>query len=77
MSLERLYRLGYGFTRQERRTAYEDALENGKEIATMLLNGLRHRKASQKALPLMALLCATIYCRVSFPAGSDLPGSRR
>jgi hypothetical protein len=46
MSLERLYRLGYGFTREERHTAYEDALENGKQIAGMLLNGLRHRKAS-------------------------------
>jgi hypothetical protein len=46
MSLERLYRLGYGFTRAERKTAYEDALENGKQIAGMLLNGLRHRKAS-------------------------------
>ena len=46
MSLERLYRLGYGFTRTERKAAYEDALENGKEIAGMLLNGLRHRKAS-------------------------------
>ena len=32
MSLERLYRLGYGFTRIERRAAYEDALENGKQI---------------------------------------------
>jgi hypothetical protein len=46
MSLERLYRLGYGFTRQERKAAYEDALQNGKEIASMLLSGLRHRKAS-------------------------------
>jgi hypothetical protein len=46
MSLERLYRLGYGFTRAERRVAYEDALENGKQIASMLLSGLRHRKAS-------------------------------
>ena len=45
-SLERLYRLGYGFTRSERRTAYEDAFENGKQIAGMLLEGLtRQRKA--------------------------------
>jgi len=45
-SLERLYRLGYGFTRAERRTAYEDAFENGKQIAGMLLEGLtRQRKA--------------------------------
>jgi uncharacterized protein (DUF697 family) len=46
MSLERLFRLGYGFTRTERRAAYEEALENGKQIASMLLSGLRHRKAS-------------------------------
>jgi hypothetical protein len=46
LSLERLYRLGYGFTRAERRTAYEDAFENGKQIAGMLLEGLtRQRKA--------------------------------
>ena len=46
LSLERLYRLGYGFTRIERRTAYEDAFENGKQIAGMLLEGLtRQRKA--------------------------------
>jgi hypothetical protein len=46
MSLERLYRLGYGFTRSERRAVYEDALENGKQIASMLLSGIRQRKAS-------------------------------
>jgi len=46
LSLERLYRLGYGFSRLERRTAYEDAYENGKQIAGMLLEGLtRQRKA--------------------------------
>ena len=42
----RLYRLGYGFTRLERRSAYEDAFDNGKQIAGMLLEGLtRQRKA--------------------------------
>jgi len=41
VSLERLYRLGYGFTRDERRAVYEDALENGRQIAGMLLDGLR------------------------------------
>lgn len=46
LSLERLYRLGYGFTRVERRRVYEDAFENGKQIAGMLLEGLtRQRKA--------------------------------
>ncbi len=41
VSLERLYRLGYGFTREERQAAYEEALENGKQIAGMLLDNLR------------------------------------
>jgi hypothetical protein len=46
LSLERLYRLGYGFTRSERRTVYEDAYENGRQIAGMLLEGLtRQRRA--------------------------------
>ena len=45
MSLERLYRLGYGFTRSERKAVYEEAYENGRQIAGMLLEGLRHRKA--------------------------------
>ncbi len=46
LSLERLYRVGYGFTRDERRAAYEEAYENGKQIASMLLETFRHRKAS-------------------------------
>jgi len=46
LSLERLYRIGYGFTRDERRTAYEEAYENGKQIASMLLESFRHQKAS-------------------------------
>jgi hypothetical protein len=41
MSLERLYRLGYGFTRAERKVAYEDAYEHGRQIARMLLVGLK------------------------------------
>jgi hypothetical protein len=46
LSLERLYRVGYGFTRDERRAAYEEAFENGKQIASMLLETFRHQKAS-------------------------------
>jgi hypothetical protein len=42
-SLERFYRLGYGLTRQERRALYEDACEHGRQIAGMLLEGLRQR----------------------------------
>jgi hypothetical protein len=45
VGLERLYRVGYGFTRDERRAVYEEAFEHGKEIAGMLLGGLRQRKA--------------------------------
>jgi hypothetical protein len=40
-SLERLYRLGYGFTREERKLVYEEAYEHGRQIAGMLLDGLR------------------------------------
>ncbi|HEX5431641.1 MAG TPA: hypothetical protein VFW83_06730 [Bryobacteraceae bacterium] len=45
LSLERFYRLGYGFTRIERRAVYEEALEHGRQIAGMLLEGLRARRA--------------------------------
>ena len=45
LSLERLYRLGYGFTRAERQTAYEEAYEHGKQIAGMLLESFRQRRA--------------------------------
>src|SRR5580692_2712172 len=41
VSLERLYRLGYGFTREERRAVYEEAYLNGRQLAEMLLAGLR------------------------------------
>ena len=44
-SLERLYRLGYGFTREERHAVYEEAYEYGRQIAGMLLAGMRQRKA--------------------------------
>jgi hypothetical protein len=46
LSLERLYRMGYGFTRAERHAAYEEAYEHGKQIAGMLLENFRHQKAS-------------------------------
>ena len=46
VSLERLYRLGYGFTRDERKAVYEEAYEHGRQIAGMLLAGMRQKKAS-------------------------------
>jgi hypothetical protein len=46
ISIEHMYSLGYGFTRAERRAVYEDAYEHGRQIAGMLLDGLRQRKAA-------------------------------
>jgi len=43
MSLERYYRLGRGYTRAERRLAYEDALKRGKTFAASLLEGLKRK----------------------------------
>lgn len=45
LSMERLYSLGYAYTRLERRAAYEDAFVRGKEVAQGLLEGLRRREA--------------------------------
>lgn len=44
LSIERLYRLGYGFTRAERAAVYEDAIRHGKEVARMLLAEFGHRR---------------------------------
>jgi len=43
MSIERCYRIGTSYTRQERHLAYEDALERGKKLAASLLNGFRNK----------------------------------
>lgn len=48
VSLERLYRLGYGFTREERQAAYEEAYLHGRQIAGMLLEGLRKPRTEPK-----------------------------
>jgi hypothetical protein len=45
-SLERLYRLGYGFSRVERKAVYEEAYQHGRQIAGMLLEGLRPRRVA-------------------------------
>ena len=45
MSLERLYRIGYGMTPAERKQAYQEALNRGKEIAANLLNSYKSQKA--------------------------------
>ena len=41
LSLERFYRLGQAYTREERRQAYMDALERGKTFAASVLEGIR------------------------------------
>jgi len=46
MSMERYYRIGYGFTRDERRVAYEQALVRGKTVATALLSALKRQPAA-------------------------------
>jgi len=53
-SLERYYRLGYGFTRAERRDAFEDACEQGRQIAGMLLEGMRRKAARRTVFNLSA-----------------------
>jgi hypothetical protein len=44
LSLERLYRLGYGFSRGERKAVYEEAYDHGRQIAGMLLEGVRRKR---------------------------------
>ena len=41
LSLERVYRVGYGLSRQERARAFEAAKEHGKEVARALLARVR------------------------------------
>jgi hypothetical protein len=44
LSLERFYRLGRGFTREERRRAYEGALERGRKVAASLVSGIQGKQ---------------------------------
>jgi len=45
-SLERYYRFGYQYTRSERKAAYEDAFEKGKQIAGGLIERFKARKSA-------------------------------
>lgn len=45
-SAERFYRIGYGYTREERQLAYDEALERGKQFARALIER-RRREADQ------------------------------
>jgi hypothetical protein len=49
LSLERYYRLGKAYTRSERRLAYEDALERGKQIVGGLIEGFQQRGAERRS----------------------------
>ena len=44
-SLERFYRVGYGYTAEERHAAYAQALERGKEIAASLMRTQKSNRA--------------------------------
>lgn len=44
-SMERLYRIGYGYTQAERSTAYGEAFERGKDVAASVLNRFRKRES--------------------------------
>jgi len=48
LSLERLYRLGYGLSRTERKLAYGEALTQGKKVAAALLESARNRAAASR-----------------------------
>jgi hypothetical protein len=45
-SLERYYRLGYGFTKSEREKAYTEAFARGKAIASQMLDAYRSKQKS-------------------------------
>jgi hypothetical protein len=44
LSMERLYRLGYGFSRHERGAAYKEAFAHGKQVTGQMLDDLLRRK---------------------------------
>ncbi len=45
LSIERYYRIGATYTREERRLAYEDALERGKKLASSMIEGFRNKNS--------------------------------
>jgi hypothetical protein len=51
LSLDKYYRIGYHYTRQERDVAYQDALERGKTIAGSILNGLKRHQIAPPQTP--------------------------
>jgi hypothetical protein len=51
VSLDRLYRIGYGYTREERKDVYDDALAQGRHVAQTILKKLRPDLAAKHASP--------------------------
>jgi hypothetical protein len=49
MSLERYYRLGKAYTRAERRLAYQDALERGRQLVGGLIEGFQQHRSRRGA----------------------------
>lgn len=47
LSLERLYRLGHAYTREERRLAYAEALERGRTMAASLIDRIRSKTTAK------------------------------
>ena len=45
LSMDRLYKTGYGFSQDERKVAYEEAYDKGKEFGSKVLNRLRRKAA--------------------------------
>jgi hypothetical protein len=45
-SMERLYSIGYAYTRAERKSAYEQLLEKGRAVATTLIETFRRPQAT-------------------------------
>jgi hypothetical protein len=50
LSLERYYRLGRHYTRAERRLAYQDALERGKQLVGGLVEGFERQRHAKRSL---------------------------
>ena len=48
LSLERYYRLGKAYTRAERRLAYQDALERGRQIVSGLMEGFQKQPSTPR-----------------------------
>jgi hypothetical protein len=44
LSVEKYFRVGYGFSRKERSAVYKEAFKHGKEIASVMLRDLTRKK---------------------------------